>query len=353
MNAALKERQQRREIMDKVSIVATLNLKKYRDQHNSGIDPKDLEKQLRGSLYKTATVIKNNFLSACRNGKNNGYSYETCTALIASQRKQSRAAIREQVKKLLEIGYLTNKRQKGHGRFPTNYFLTINPEALGNVFAIPENIQAIDNPACFDKEERRIRAEVNRAAFTAATLLARHADEVNAEIPYEDRAERLRGSLADTAQTILTLLFTAAKEGENNGYSFETNTATIAREKGQSRKTIIRHIKKLTEMKVLDKSTEGRRSKKHYIVTFNKEIIRDVLSDVDFTRQIAEESQKAKEGEEVEAPLHNGTLERTYKKPPANDGFDDSAEGWKTYLSELFGSLESPPKSFENPPDTS
>lgn len=336
------EKQQRREILDKVAIVATMKLKEYREKH---------DESLRGSLYKTATVIKSNFLTACRNGKNNGYSYETSTALIAAQRKQSRKAITIQINRLLEIGFLTDKRTKGSGQFPNNYFLTINREALGNVFQAPEAIKGADNPACFDDEERRIRHEVNQAAFTASTLLARYADERNAKIPYEDRAERLRGSLADTAQTILTMLFTAAKNGENNGYSFSTNLAVIANEKGQSRQTILRHIKKLAYMEVL--SYTDVRGTGRYTITFNETIIRDVLSDVDFTKQIAEESQKEAQEASTTEQGRNGSLELKTPLRPANDGFDDTAEGWKSYLSGLLNSLETPAKKFENPPDSS
>lgn len=338
------EKQQRREILDKVAIVATMKLKEYREKHNES---------LRGSLYKTATVIKSNFLTACRNGKNNGYSYETSTALIAAQRKQSRKAITIQINKLLEIGFLTDKQTKGSGQFPNNYFLTINKEALGNVFQEPEAIKGADNPACFDDEERRIRHEVNRAAFTAATLLARYADERNAKIPYEDRAERLRGSLADTAQTILTMLFTAAKNGDNNGYSFETSTGAIAREKGQSRQTIIRHINKLTAMGVLERGAESRRSKHIYTITFNKEIIRDVLSDVDFTKKIADKSQKEAQEASTTEQGRNGTVEIKKPQRPAHDGFDDTPEGWKGYLNDLLSRLERPAKFSEAPPDSS
>lgn len=336
------KQQQRRAILDKVAIVATLKLKEYREKHHES---------LRGSLYKTATVIKSNFLTACRNGKNNGYSYETSTALIAAQRKQSRKAITAQINKLLEIGFLTDKQTKGSGQFPNNYFLWINPEALGNVFQAPDAIKGADNPACFDDESRRIRHEVNQAAFTAATLLARYADERNAKIPYEDRAERLRGSLADTAQTILSMLFTVAKNGENNGYSFKTTTSEIAKEKGQSRQTILRHLNKLAAMEVLEYAElKGTRQ---YFITFNQEIIRDVLSDVDFTKKIAEESQKEAQEASTTEQGRNGTIE--LKKPlrPANDGFDDTQEGWRTYLSDLLFSLENPAKFSEKPPDSS
>lgn len=337
------EKQQRRKVLDRVAIVATMNLKKYREER---------EESLRGTLYKTAKVIKNNFLTAVRNGKNSGYTFETSTALIAAQRKQSRAATREQVKKLLSIGFLTHKRTKGAGSWATNYFLTINPEALGDVFSDPEKIEAVSNPHCYEPEDQRIRSEVNRAAYTAALLLARYADDLNANIPYEYRAERLRGSLADTAQTILTMLFNAAKNGENNGYSFETNTATIAQAKGQSRQTIIRHIKKLTEMGILQKSLESRRSKKHYIITFNKEIIRDVLADVDFSKKLAEQPTEQPQERQEETQERNVTLATAKTQRPANDGFDDTPEGWKSYLKDLLGHLENPSKISGKPPDS-
>lgn len=337
------EQQQRRKALDRVAIAATMNLKKYREEQ---------EEVLKGTLYKTAKVIKNNFLTAVRNGKSRGYSFETSTALIAVQRKQSRAAVRRQVKKLLEIGFLTNYEIKGAGSWATNYYLTINPQALGDVFSSPDTIKSVSNPHCYDSEDQRIRSEVNRAAYTAALLLARYADNLNANIPYEDRADRLRGGLADTAQIILTMLFTAAKTGDNNGYSFDTNTDEIAKEKGQSRRTVIRHINRLVEMGVLERGAETKTAKQLYSITFNKEIIRDVLADVDFSKQLAEQPQNTPvEGQEAQDE-QSVTLDIRKPVRPANDGFDDTAEGWRSYLDDLFSSLEKPSKISEKPPDT-
>lgn len=109
-------------------------------------------------------------------------------------------------------------------------------------------------------------------------------------------------------------------------------------------------------MGILQKSLESRRSKKHYIITFNKEIIRDVLADVDFSKKLAEQpteqpTEQPQERQE-ETQERNVTLATAKTQRPANDGFDDTPEGWKSYLKDLLGHLENPSKISGKPPDS-